>query len=299
MVPIAGHGIEAPEFLDPLLQFLLHGFEPCQQRLLRGRQGGGLRVWFRLGPLGRRRLGAIRLSGLLAAPVGGAVGGGVPEALQLPIQPEEAERHPGHVEAGDQFAAFTVGHHHTPGLQLPVHRPEEHEQLFVLEAAQPVQQHHQPLLVFRHIRRPFGQQPLHQQCRQGAGLGEGPLAQAGFAVEPHADGHAAAGDLKQRLLRSRKGAATEGHAQRAGAPVGLAGEPFHLIEGQAGFGGGAGHLVHRQTAGDAAPQLLLVDGGAGDVVGDGHDAHVDPLAAQSFGSEREVQHISGVVAEGQ
>ena len=38
--------------------------------------------------------------------------------------------------------------------------------------------------------------PFHEKRRQGAGLSEGALRQSGLAVEPHADGHAAAGDLK-------------------------------------------------------------------------------------------------------
>ena len=97
-----------------------------------------------------------------APAVGSTVGGGAPEAFQFCIQPAEAEGHPGHIQAGDQLAALTVGQHHPPGQELLVHGPEEHKQLLVFEAAQPVQQHHQPLLVLGHIRWPFRQQPFHE-----------------------------------------------------------------------------------------------------------------------------------------
>ena len=100
--------------------------------------------------------GPVARRGDAAAPVGGAVGRGAPERLQLLVQPEQAQRHARHVQAGDQLAALAVGHLHAGPLQLLTDRGEQHEQLLVLEAAEPVQQHHHPLVRCRHLRRALG-----------------------------------------------------------------------------------------------------------------------------------------------
>ena len=74
-------------------------------------------------------------------------------------------------------------------------------------------------------------------------------------------------------------------------------EALGRVEVGAGLDGGPGDLEHRQVTGDAAAVTVLARLPGGDVVADGDDAHVDPLGAELLGSDTEVEHVSGVVAE--
>ena len=78
--------------------------------------------------------------------------------------------------------------------------------------------------------------------------------------------------------------------------VGLDGEALHLVQVQAGLGGGARDLEDREVAGDAAALLDLVQRGAGDVIGHQHGARLDAFSVEPQLGLAEVQDVAGVVA---
>jgi hypothetical protein len=75
--------------------------------------------------------------------------------------------------------------------------------------------------------------------------------------------------------------------------------PKDLVERQPGLSSGTRSLEHGEVARDAAPLRLLGDARARDVVGHQHGLARDALGAQPLLRLREVQHVTGVVAEGQ
>ena len=174
------------------------------------------------------------------------------------------------------------------------------EQLFVLDGAQPVEDEPDAGAAAR--RRLGGQvveEPASPAVRRGRRrwarrFRRCPVRRGCPGRPPSGRRHG-----EQRLVGAGQGAAGEGHAERAGAVVGVRGDAVHLVQREPGVGSGGGDLEDRQVAGDAAALLDLV-GGALEMSSVTASVSAGmPLAFKQLRPLTEVQHVAGVVAVAQ
>ena len=212
--------------------------------------------------------------------------------FQLVVEEDQGQRAASHVQAGDQLTDLGIDDGVAGVAEQPGHGPPDHEQLLVLGGAEPVQDHPDPVASSAGASASTPSTSGRARSAAGAVRPRRSRARRGCpARRPSARRHG-----EQRRGRAGHRAAGERHAQGPGAVVGLPGDPLHLVEVVAGFGGGAGDLEHHEVPRDATPLLDLLSRGAGDVVGDEDDSGVDALGAQPLLSEREVHDVAGVVA---
>ncbi len=170
---------------------------------------------------------------------------------------------------------------------------EEQEQLVVLDRAEAVDDRHDALAG---VVRLVGEQPGDEEFGERGGGRHRVFGDARFAVDAQAQGHLPGGDVEEGFAGAGEGAAVEGDAEGTGAVVGPDGQPFDVVQVQSGFGGGAGDLEDRQVPGDAAALVDLVQGCAGDVVGDQDGAGLDAFGVEPELRLAEVEDVPGVVA---
>ena len=89
----------------------------------------------------------------------------------------------------------------------------------------------------------------------------------------------------------------EGDAEGVRRGIGRAHHALDLVEVYAVLRRGRGDLVHRESASNAAPLVLLLPAGRGDIVGHVHDPSVDSFVDEALRRNSEVQSVTGVVAE--
>ncbi|MCY1229773.1 hypothetical protein D9M72_421580 [compost metagenome] len=296
MVAVARDGVQVPQFLfmrdDDALHLGEHGggqpaqLSCCRRRVLRF-AGHGV---FRSGQLTAGPRSQVALA------EGGGIGRSCPELLQFVVQPQQRQGEPGHVQAGDQLAAFRFHHRQAGGGEELFDLPEKQEQLVVLDRAQAVDDGHHtvPGVVGLVL-----QEPGDQQFGEFGGGGHGVFGDARLAVDAEAQRHLPGGHVEQRRVRSRQRAAVECHAQGTGAVVGPDGQTFDGVEVQSCFRRGTGNLEDRQVPGNAAALLDLVQRSAGDVVRDQDGAGFDALGVKPQLGLAEVEHVAGVVAVAQ
>ncbi len=218
---------------------------------------------------------------------------GVPQSFELVVHPEQRHRDAGHVEARHELAAQGAHHLDASGREQVAEIAEQHEELFVLHRAEPVDDQHRSC---GGALRPLGQQRLEECLREFGSPLQRHVAHAGLAVDAQADRHHPLGNREQRRGGTRERAAGEGDAEAPGAAVRVHRDPLHLVEVGALLGSGARDAEHAQVAGDAAPRAERIRRRTRDVVGHQHRAHIDARVAQLTLGRSEVDHVARVVA---
>ena len=198
-----------------------------------------------------RRSGRAGFEGHVSARERRGRGWRVPQTLQLVVDPHQRHRDAPHVEARDELAAQRADDLDPLGGEDVGEVAVQHEELFVLDGPQTVDDEHGARLA---PFGPFGQERLEQRAGQLGRRLQRHVAHAGFAVDAEAHRHHAFGHGEQRRRCARQRASRERHPEAAGAAVGMDRDPLHRVEVGALLGGGSRDAEHAQVAGDAAPR---------------------------------------------
>ena len=229
----------------------------------------------------------------MAFAVRGGVGRGRPQPFQFLVEPRHGQRAAGHVEAGDQLADLGLHHVKTSAGEQGRNGFPHHEKLFILGAAQPVEDHGDSI---RCAVRLFGEDAVDEDAGKLFGGRQGMASDSGLTVDAQSQVHCAGRHREQWQVRPGHGAAVECDPEGAGGVVGLSGHPFDIVEAVPFLGRRASAPEHGEVACDSAPFGRVFWCGACDVVGHYKVAGVDALRAQLPGGQTEVHHVTGVIA---
>ncbi len=219
--------------------------------------------------------------------------------LEFVVEPEEGQRDAGHVEARDEFADLGLDDDRSGRLEQTDDAAEDDEQLLVLDAAEAVEDRHDPGTVRHDAGRELGEQAVDEQLRETGRARDVRLRDAPLAVDAHADRHAPLRDREERFVGARERAAGEGDTEAPRPVVRALGEGGDGVEVVPALGRGAGDLEHAEVPGDPATLVRPVRRCAGDVVGHPDRADRDAPRLEGPGGGVEVEHVAGVVAVGE
>jgi hypothetical protein len=117
-----------------------------------------------------------------------------------------------------------------------------------------------------------------------------------FTVDPGADLHLPVRELERGPARRGQDRRRQADPHRRGARDRILGDPCHLVETVAAFGGRSGALVGEEDPGHAAAFARPVPGLARHVVDAQHGTGLDAVELGHVGPEVEVEDVTAVVA---
>ena len=207
---------------------------------------------------GRRRAGRPVRARHAAARECGRERRGVPQPLELVVQPQQGGRDARHVQARDELAALRTHDLDTLCSEQVGDVAVQHEQLLVLHGAEAVQDHHGSRVG---PVGPLGQERLEESARQLGCRLQRDVPHARLAVDAQPHRHHPVRNGEQRCVRARQGAPGEGDPEAARALVRVFREPLDLVEVGALLRRSTGDPEHAEVACDPAPSGMRVRAG--------------------------------------
>src|SRR3954453_567955 len=232
---------------------------------------------------------------LRAAPLqGDGVDRGVPQPLELVVEPQQRDRAARHLQRGDVGPDEVARDRDPAPLQVLVQLVVDDVELDQRRAAHPVDEgEHLVALLVRDVVDDGIREALDDLRR---GLELHALA-ARLAVDADADLHLVGPEREVRLAGRRRDARRERHAHAAALVVDVAADVPDVLERLALLGRRAADLLREHGHADAAPAGRVEAALHGDVVLRDYRHAPDALRLRHRGGHLEVDDVAGVVLD--